>query len=45
MGATTALLWISIVSSTIVLIAYEIWNAIVVGKDFARMAKEARKQD
>jgi len=45
MGATTALLWIAIVSSTVVLIAYEIWNAIVVSKDFAKMAREARKED
>lgn len=45
MGATSFLLWAAIISSTIVLIGYEIWNAIVVGKDMAEMARQARNSD
>lgn len=37
-------LWIAIVSSVIALFAYEIWNLIVVAKDFSRLSKEARDQ-
>ncbi len=37
-------LWIAIVSSFIAIFAYEIWNLIVVSKDFSRLSKEAREQ-
>ena len=37
-------LWIAIVSSPIVLMIYEVWNLIVVSRDFARLSKEAKEQ-
>ena len=42
--AAETFLWIAIVSSFIALFAYEIWNLIVVAKDFSRLSKEAREQ-
>jgi len=37
-------LWIAIVSSGIMLFGYTIWNLIVVAKDFARIAREAKEK-
>jgi len=37
-------LWIAIISSPIMLMVYEIWNVIVVGKDFAKLSREAKEQ-
>jgi hypothetical protein len=45
MGVAKAFLWIAIISSGVVLFAYEIWNLIVVLKDFARISREAREQE
>jgi hypothetical protein len=45
MGVAKAFLWIVIFSSGIALFAYEIWNLIVVLKDFARISREAREQE
>jgi hypothetical protein len=40
-----AFLWIAIVSSGIVIFSYEIWNLIVVLRDFARISQEAKEQE
>ena len=37
-------LWLCIIVSSVGLLAYEIWNAIVVGKDFASLARESREK-
>jgi hypothetical protein len=37
-------LWIAIIISPIMLMAYEIWNFIVVAKDFSRLSREAKEQ-
>jgi|GEM_PF-1684852 len=45
MNGAEGFLWTAIISSTIVLLGYEIWNFIVVVKDFASMAKAARTEN
>ena len=45
MSSVELLLWIAIISSVIVLLGYEIWNLIVVSRDFARISREAREHD
>jgi hypothetical protein len=44
METAKVFLWIAIISSGIVLFGYEIWNLVVVLKDFARISREAKEQ-
>ena len=37
-------LWIAIVSSSVMLFGYTIWNLIVVAKELAKIAREAESE-
>ena len=37
-------LWVAIVSSTVVLLGYEIWNIVVVSRDFMNISRKVKEQ-
>jgi len=43
MNTLTIFLWGCLISSTVVVLGYEIWNFFIVSKDLAAVSKEAQK--
>ncbi len=44
MNMLTVFLWGCLISSTVVVLGYEIWNFLVVSKDLVAVSKEANKK-
>lgn len=45
MSGTEFFLWVVIVSSPTIIMIYEVWNLIVVSRDFARISREAKVEE